>query len=144
VEKKKAIHRFLQIDPEANEFSLVYGSVPENNRQIAMLTRSMLEILVDLSSTIEIPEIHVQENRAPETAIFSDERERGIRPMIQITCSKDKPDDAFVAVPYRRHWFWIDDRDYLSKRIFTFLLISFSLTETDSEKAGPIVTIPAN
>jgi hypothetical protein len=52
-----------------------------------------------------------------------------------------KPDDEFVAVRYRNHWFWIDDRDLKSKRMFSFLMLLFSFTE--SEKAyAPVVTIP--
>ena len=31
---------------------------------------------------------------------------------VKIKCSKDKPADAFAAVHYRNHWFWVDDRDW--------------------------------
>ncbi len=51
--------------------------------------------------------------------------------------------DAFTAVKYKDHWFWISDNDFRSKRTFTFLMILFSLTETGGDRSLPLVTIPA-
>jgi hypothetical protein len=48
-----------------------------------------------------------------------------------------RPADAFVAVPYRDHWFWIDDRDMLSKRLFSFIMFIFTLVETPGKEAPP-------
>jgi hypothetical protein len=42
--------KLLGLDPEASEFSIVYGSVAANDKEIAILTRSVLEIITDLSS----------------------------------------------------------------------------------------------
>jgi hypothetical protein len=46
-------------------------------------------------------------------------------------------------VPYRGHWFWIDDRDLLTKRNFALLMLLFALTDTGEKKAVPLLTIPA-
>ena len=62
---------------------------------------------------------------------------------IRILSSPQKPEDALTAVKYRDHWFYIDDRDFASKRAFTFLMILFSLTETGEHESLPLVTIPA-
>ena len=43
---------------------------------------------------------------------------------------------------YRNHWYYIDDRDFQSKRAFTFLMVLFSLTETGGRESLPLVTIP--
>ena len=51
--------------------------------------------------------------------------------------------DAFVAVPYSNHWFWIDSSDLQSKQIFSFLMFVFSLSETGGKEGVPIVTVPA-
>ena len=50
--------------------------------------------------------------------------------------------DAFVAVPYRNYWFWIDDRDLLSKEVFSFLLFMFSLLDTSGAAAAPVMSVP--
>ena len=63
--------------------------------------------------------------------------------LIDIKSSSDKPENAYVAVRYNDHWFWIDDRDFKSKRTFAFLMIMFSMTEEGSNEDLPLVTIPA-
>ena len=63
--------------------------------------------------------------------------------LIKIHSAADRPENEFTAVRYRDHWFWIDDRDFKSKRTFTFLMILFSLMETGGREGLPLVTIPA-
>jgi hypothetical protein len=46
-------------------------------------------------------------------------------------------------VKYRDLWFWIDDRDIESKRMFTILLLMVNLAESGQPAAAPLVTIPA-
>jgi hypothetical protein len=53
------------------------------------------------------------------------------------------PRKAYVAVPYKGYWYWIDDTDIASKRTFTFLMILFSLAETGQSVAGLVVTVPS-
>ena len=47
-----------------------------------------------------------------------------------------------VKIRYGDYWYWIDNRDYRSKSVFSFLMIVFSLTDTGPAKGQPIVTIP--
>ena len=139
----RAVAETLGLDRGANEFRVVYGAVAANDREIAVLTRSVFEILVNLSAFITVPEGHVTEHRVgaglpPEVGPSGP-----IRPMIQISSSPSRPADAFVAVPYRDHWFWIDDRDMPSKRMFSFLMLIFTLVEPGTRDAPPVLTIPA-
>jgi hypothetical protein len=61
---------------------------------------------------------------------------------MRIQSSSGKPGDAFVSVPFRNCYFWIDDRDFFSKKIFSFLMFIFTLVETGEKGAAPVVTIP--
>ena len=63
--------------------------------------------------------------------------------LIRILSSPQKPDDAFAAVPYRQDWYWIDDKDFPSKRLFSFIMFLFTLTDTGEKQGAPIITIPA-
>jgi len=63
--------------------------------------------------------------------------------LVRIHSSNSKPSDASVAVPYRGHWFWIDDRDLRSKRAFAFMLMLFTLADTGQKENLPLITIPA-
>src|SRR6185369_10023743 len=42
---RNGVHKLLGLDLEANEFIVVYGSVAANDKEIAILTRSVLEII---------------------------------------------------------------------------------------------------
>ena len=53
-----------------------------------------------------------------------------VPPPIRILSSPQSPRDAFVAVPYGQNWYWIDDKDFASKRLFSFIMFLFTLTET--------------
>ncbi len=140
-ERGKEIRRILGLKEQGGEFTVVYGSMPASDEEIALLTRSIIEILSDISSTIEVPAEHVDEKRVPPTMEAEGEGIKG--KMIRILWSKEEPAAAFAAVPYRDGWFWIDDRDYQSKKLFSFLMFVMTLTETGGKEGAPIVTISA-
>ncbi len=139
------IRKLLGLDLAGTEFEVVYDAVSRNEKEIAIITRSMLESLIDLASLIEVPESHVAEKRVNPT--FKDEltENTSVQPLIKVYNSVQKPDDAFVSVYYRDHWFFIDDKDLPSKGVFSFLMFAFTLTETGTNKESvPIVTVPTN
>ena len=121
----------------------MYGSVAANNKELALLSRSILEILIDLASFISVPEAHVRERRVGPTQEDEGGVEGPIRPLIRIGSAAERPGDAFAAVRYRGHWFAIEDLDMPSKRVFSFLMFLFTLVETGGKEGAPIVTIPA-
>ena len=137
----REVRRMLGLKEEGGEFRVVYGSAPANDEEVALLTRSILEVLSDISGTVEVPADHVAEKRVLPTMEPDGEGIKGT--MIRILCSTAKPSDNFAAVPYRDRWFWIDDRDYQSKKLFSFLMFVMTLTETGGKEGAPIVTINA-
>jgi len=141
VAAENSVRRLLGLRPDLREFKVVYGSVPRDDTEIAVLSRSMLEIIVDLASYVDVPEEHVDEGRTYTRLIDQMDVSAEFGPLITINSDRSKPEDDFVAVRYRDHWFWIEDRDFPSKRMFSFLLILFSFTETEKAYA-PLVTIP--
>lgn len=136
------IRQSLGLDPATDELKIVYGAKNVNDKEIAILTRSLLQIINDLASDISVPEEHVSEQLATPSSLQS-KTGRSEPPLIRIKSSPAKPDQAFVTVPYQSHWFWIDNRDIRSKKMFSFLMFLFSLTETGGKEGAPIVTISA-
>jgi hypothetical protein len=136
------VRKILGLDP-AGEIRVAYGSIAKDDKELAILSKSMIEIIIDFASYIEVPAAHVEEKRVNPT--MPDETVQGISvvPLIKIYSSTEKPADAFIAVPYRNHWFWIDDLDFRSKTLFSFLMFIFSLTETGGKEGAPIITVPA-
>jgi hypothetical protein len=140
----KEIRKILGLDPGVDQFNVVYGSIPRDNKEIAILTRSLLQVMVDLSADIDVPAVHVEEKRVSPTHVEQEAKDGKILPLIRIHSSSKKPDDAFISIPYRGFHFWIDDRDLMSKKIFSFLMFVFTLVETGEKGTAPIVTVPTN
>ena len=132
----------LNLDPETKEFKVVFGAVPTNNKEIAMVTRSIFEVLLDIASTIAVPETHVTEHRVSSTPEGDLGLHGTIAPLIKIKSSNERPSDAFVAIPFHGHWFSIDDRDPASKNLFSFILLLFTFVETGSKDIVPVLSIP--
>ena len=142
VSARNTVRRILGLAPDAREFKVVYGSVARNDKEIAILSRSMLEIIIELGSYVEVPEKHVSEGRTYESLLDQMDVSAEFGPLIAISSDKSKPADDFIAVRYHDYWFWIEDTDLRSKRTFAFLWLLFSFTETGGTPV-PLVTIPA-
>jgi hypothetical protein len=138
----RRIRELLGIDPVAREFTIVYGSFPEPDGEIAILTRSILQVMIDLASQIEVPAADIADGRvySPQRTA---EQQRMFPPMLAIRHGSSPSEDAYAAVRYRDQSFWIDDRDQQSKRTLLFLMMIFSLTESVPAQPAPVVTIPA-
>ncbi len=134
--------RILGLRPGDEEFKIIYGAAPTQAGEIAVLTRSIMDIIIELASQIDVPAEQAAEGRTYATSPDIGEGTAQVPPLIRVRCSKEKPSDSFVAVNNRNYWFWIDDRDRQSKTIFTFLMILLSLVETGPAPQGPAVTVP--
>jgi hypothetical protein len=135
------VSKILGLDPTVREIPVVYGNVERNDREIALLTRSIYEILTDMASYITVPETHVTERRVNPTADDDMGPDGPIPPLIRIVSSSEPPSDAFVAVPYKGWWFSIDDKDVRSKQMFSSIMFLFTFVETGSKEAAPVLTI---
>jgi len=138
----RKIRELLGLNPAVRQYNVVYGNYPENDMEIAILSRSILQILVDLASYVEVPEADLLEGRVYDPQ-RTPEQEKMFPPLLKVHSGPAAPGDAHVAVNYRTQWFWIEDRDRQSKQMFNFMMFMFSLTETGSAQAAPIVTVPA-
>jgi hypothetical protein len=123
--------------------TISYGFLPATDREISMLTRSMMQIMIALSTQVSVPSEHSEQGRTPAAIAPDKDFNDDPSQFIKINSGIDKPADAYTTVKYRGHWFWVDDRDFKSKRAFAFLMILFSLTESGGQKDLPLITIPA-
>lgn len=137
------LRQLLGLQPGAGEMTVSYGFLPATNREIVMLTRSMMQIMAALATQITVPSKHVAEGLTVASLSSSKNFTEDLGQFIKISSSTEQPEKAYTAVKYKEHWFWVDDRDFKSKRAFAFLMILFSLTESGGQKDLPLVTIPA-
>jgi hypothetical protein len=137
------LRTLLHLNPNTNEFKLVYAPTPSNDAEIALQSRSLMHIMMTLASQIDAPIEHVKQGRTTPGLESLPAGSVGPR-MIQIHSSREKPDDVFAAVFYHDYWFWISDRDLKSKRTFTILMLLFTLADSGEKENLPLLTIPTN
>ena len=141
---RELVRKLLGLRPNLQEFKIVYGSLSRKDDEIAMQTRSVFQLLNQLGANVEVPPEHIAERRTYPPIPESADMTRSMPRLISIHAEKSQPADAFAAVKYRDYWYWIDDRDFRSKGIFTFLMIIMTLSETGEKVQPPIVTIQGN
>ncbi|MDF7673750.1 hypothetical protein PT277_09010 [Acetobacteraceae bacterium ESL0709] len=132
------VRRLLHLPPQTQEAEIVYGPYPKRPGQIAILTRSMLAMLTQLSYEMEVPDEDVKSGRTPPTI-----GQIGIetRPEVVIHSGKRAPEETYTSVYYKKRWYWIEETDFQSKEAFTMVQVINALAAT-SHGTGAIVTIP--
>jgi hypothetical protein len=139
----RLVRSLLGLADADGSYELSFSAVQASDRNVAMTTRSMLELLVELSMTVDVPNEDIESGRTvaapPRPVIRGSEVPR----LLRIHSGSEAPAGAFVAVPYGQHWFWIEDTDHDSKRLFSVLLMINALAETSGAASTPAVTISA-
>jgi hypothetical protein len=130
--------RLLGLPPAVSEAEVVYGVSPRPG-QVAVLSRSMLGMLAQLSLQIDVPPDDIVRHLTLTTVGNVGPEHR---PVVIIHSGAAAPADVFTSVQYRRTWFWIAEDDFDSKLAFTVLQILLALVRTEIAP-GAIVTIPA-
>ncbi len=142
------IRALLGLPEGIDEFRVVGNRTAGRNPEDIVLTgRSVLGVLYYLSQALEAPEEDEQAGKVTVTRTPTGERfdwrEAG-GGLLQIRTSNEEPENAYVKVQYRDHWFFIEDSDLESKTTFSLLLLIFSL-QSAGGKGGfaPLLTVPA-
>jgi len=121
-------------DPPAREF-------------LNLWPRSFYAVLNFLAFSVQVPEEEVQDGRAFSIENYEQAVKDGLAvdltQYLTIRWSKSRPSDAFVAIQHRGKWFYVDDRDADSKRVFNLVYDLYSIEIASSApSAGPVLTLP--
>jgi hypothetical protein len=139
--RAKRLLGLLGLDPGATSFPIRFGFGASNAGEIRIYTRSLLEILNNLASQIEVPGGDVAEGRTYATQ--ANPADLPLLPNLSVQSRLIKPLESFVAVEYRGTWYWIDDRNYYAKRVFSVLLLLLNLVDKSGSAQLPVITIPS-
>jgi len=135
----RELQGLLDLDPALGEYEVV--SNPDQSRtRISLQTYSLLQIMAFVASRVEIPEKDV----ASQSALPQSASAPGADVMGETTVHSagTKPLDAFASINFHGHWFWVDDHDLGTKRVFSFLMLAFTLME-DKVNTPPLqMTVP--
>ena len=141
LEKVVEVRRLLRLTAKGERFVLSYSPMRGGDDELTVNSRSMLQIMSAFASYLEVPEEDLKAHRAVPAFEGGDDKNQ--RDDVKIYSGKDKPTNAFTAVRYRDHWFWIDDGDWKTKRALTAIMFFFTLAETGETGKLPLITIPA-
>ena len=134
--------RLLRLKRDTDQFTVGFGMQPNQRIEIALITRSALSMMARLSQDIDVPLQHITEGRTLLVLPGLGSR-TSLPQLIQVSESARKPSDSYVAIEYKNHWYWIDDRDFRSKRIFAAMILFLTLNEGGAETSPIVTTISA-
>jgi hypothetical protein len=131
----------LGLDPGRDSFEVTNRLTYRHAREILIQTRSMLAMMSFVSRSVDVPEADAAANRVRSMPPDVQEiiHERG---PLRIRSQIERPEDPYVAVPFRDHWFFIQGDDHRSKRAFTTLLVLFELLAPGGGGAAPLLSLP--
>ena len=139
----KEIKSLLGIKPDLREVRVNYGGYSGRDDEIDMMTRSMLQIMLEFAAVIQVPEADVVEGKAGPG--FVDTQSAALNgPPLRVQVTDAPPRDAYVSAQYDKRWFWIADNDIQSKYTFATIMLLFSIAETGVRGSAPIVTTGAD
>jgi hypothetical protein len=141
LDKLAEVRRILKLPPDQHRYVIAYSPVRGAEGELAVNSRSMLQILSAFASYVEVPKAHLDEHRA--VSVPDSAASQAPQDVVRIHSAKERPADAYAAVFYRGYWFWIDDADWQTKRALTAVMFFFTLEETGGADKLPQVTIPA-
>jgi len=140
-EKAAEVRRLLKLSADQQKFALTYSPARGAENELAVNSRSMLQIMGAFASYLDVPEAHLNDHSA--VPAFENAPTETRQDRVRIHSGKDKPAAAFAAVHYRDYWFWIDEGDWPTKRALTAVMFFFTLADTGGNEKLPLITIPA-
>lgn len=136
----------LNLDQDLRTFKVNGDFFQHNPDTISIRTRSIMSILFYLSQNIEVPLADQEKGLVTRTTILGggtyDWGQTAAGSQFQVFVADNEPKEAFLAIPYRGHWFYIDDSDLDSKSSFLLLSQLFNLQAGSINRPGPTLTIP--
>jgi hypothetical protein len=141
--KGREIKSILGINPDLRELRVNYGGYSGKNDEIDMMTRSMLQIMLEFAAIVQVPESDVAQGKAAPGLVDTQAASLS-GPPLRVLVTDTPPQDAYVVTQYDRRWFWIADTDIQSKYTFGIIMLLFSIADTGVRGSAPVVTIPAN
>jgi len=134
------VRQALRLDPDRRDFRVTFGAAAANPNEIAILSRSVIRILSELATYVDVPVDHLVSGKAP----LIGDQEDDPQPPFRVLSGVEKPCDPFVAIGYEGRCFWIEKSDFRSKRTMAYLLVLLALADTGAKEGLPVITIQAN
>lgn len=137
------VRRLFGLEPDQNSFRIT-SRLSGSPDEMAIVGRSLAGVLVFLSQAVEAPPEH---ESAGWVAVTRDASGEAIDwaevtgNVLHVKSQREPPENAFVRVAYRDHWYYIADDDLDSKTTFGLLTYLFSLQAAGAGGKSPLLTV---
>jgi len=142
----KELQSLLGITSDDQKVFISTNFLDKNPNTLDVRVRSMMSVLFYLSQNIKVPDEHkeagfVTVTRSTDGNEFNwDETPGGKH--FTIYSSKERPVNAYIAVPHQGYWFYIMNNDLETKSSFLLIQQLFNLQAGQSKAKGPTLTLP--
>jgi hypothetical protein len=137
-EKSRRAAEIIGLDQNREKYRVIYAPFKTDPDTLTIQTRSVVQMLGAMAGFIDVPP-ELSSHAAAGHNLSADTK----RPF-HVLSGKDRPDESFAAVEYNDYWYWIENTDMASKRVFTLMLFITTLTNTAGSQKAPVLTIPTN
>lgn len=134
------LRTILDLEPDVREYEVIAEPEVSNRRQIALQTYSLMQIMAAVAARVDVPLEDITAQRAMPPA--PDAPGSAVLGPTAVHSGRAKPLDAFTGIFFHGHWFWVDSRDLATKKVFSFLMLAFTLMEEKGVTLPPQLTIP--
>ena len=136
------LRKLLDLAPEHDVFLVTTRMTRRKPEEVAIHSRSLLAIMSFLAKGVETPDVHLSSGWVESLPTLNEEDGASNLPL-RIRSQKDQPTNAFAAIKYLGHWFYVDQADLQSKAAFQMLLALFELQAPAGGANAPMLTLPA-
>lgn len=136
---RRELQKVIGLDGDTDEYRIGFGSTVINDNTIMLQTYSLAQMLASVAGRMEVPEEDVASHKAVAGRQIA---ENGLFDRLMVHSSASKPQDAFAMVEYRGNWFWVDDHDLVTKRVFSFIMLAFTLMDKGEQDSQLQLTVP--
>ena len=108
---------------------------------LRIATRSVLGSMAYLSNAVSVPKAHEEQGLVPNV----DAIQATLQDLLMVRVSDTPVEHAFISIPYRGFWFYVDDADLETKRTLGLLtsLIRLTIRAGGAENV-PVLTLPVS
>ena len=149
LDQLNTLGKMLNFKISKNRLALVNlntNFLAQKQNQLTIRTRSILSVMFYLAHNITVPKKHIDAGLVTITKTAQgDAFDWGNTPAgssFKVLSSQERPKTAYLAIPYRNHWFYIEDNDLDSKTTFMLLNQLFDLQSGQTKFSGPTLTLP--
>ncbi len=136
---RKELQAVLGLADDRDEYRIGFGSTLIRDDVVMLQTYSLAQMLASVAGRMEVPVEDVATHKAVPGRQVS---KGGLFDRVMVHSSVTKPQGAFASVDYRGNWFWVDDHDLVTKRVFSFIMLAFTLMDKGEQDSQLQLTVP--